>query len=81
MATFSTVPMEEARRALLSPRRATQEQYREYVRGLGADSAGQLELGEGDKPRTQSGRSSLSADCLIASDQWQGERKDGHGYG
>ena len=61
MATFSTVPMEEARRAVLPPRRATQEQYREYVRGLGDDTAGQLELGEGDKPITERARLKAAA--------------------
>jgi hypothetical protein len=61
MATFSTVSLEEARRSVLPPRRATQEQYREYVRGLGADSAGQLELGEGDKPITERARLKAAA--------------------
>ena len=61
MATFSTVPMEEARRAVLPPRRATQEQYRKYVRGLGDDTAGQLELGEGDKPITERARLKAAA--------------------
>src|SRR5215211_4882739 len=61
MATSSTVSLEEARRAVLPPRRATQEQYREYVRGLGADSAGQLELGDGDKPITERARLKAAA--------------------
>jgi hypothetical protein len=56
MATFSTVSQEEARRAVLPPRRATQEAYREYVRGLAPDSAGQLELGPEDRPITERAR-------------------------
>ena len=36
MATFSTVSLDEARRAVLPPRKATQAQYQEYVRGLTA---------------------------------------------
>ena len=44
MAKFSTVSMKEARESVLPPRRATQERYREYVRQLGTDSAGKLEL-------------------------------------
>ena len=61
MARFSTVPLEEARRAVLPPRRATQEQYREYVRGLSADSAGQLELGPDDRPITERARLKAAA--------------------
>jgi hypothetical protein len=56
MATFPTVPPEEAQRAVLPPRRATQEQYREYVRGLEGDTAGQLEPREGDKPISERAR-------------------------
>jgi len=56
MATFSAVPLDEARRAVLPPRRATQEQYREYVRGLAPNSAGQLELGPEDKSITERAR-------------------------
>ena len=53
MATFSTIPLEEARRAAMAPRRAAQEQYREYVRSLTPDSAGSLELGPEDRPVTE----------------------------
>jgi hypothetical protein len=56
MATFSTVSLEEARHAVLPPRRATQEAYRDYVRGLAADTAGQLELGPEDRPITERAR-------------------------
>src|SRR5919202_1462033 len=64
MATSSTVPMEEARRAVLPPRRATQEQYQEYVRGLTADAAGQLELGEDDRPITERARLKAAAKAV-----------------
>ena len=64
MATFSTVPLEEARRAVLPPRRATQAQYQEYVRGLAADSAGQLELGPEDRPITERARLKAAAKAL-----------------
>ena len=56
MATFSTVSLEEARTAVLPPRRATQEQYRQYVRQLTPEAAGRLELGEGDRPITERAR-------------------------
>ncbi len=56
MATFSTLSLDEARRAVLPPRRATQAQYQEYVRGLTSDSAGQLELGPEDRPITERAR-------------------------
>jgi hypothetical protein len=56
MATFSTVSLEEARTAVLPPRRATQEQYRQYVRQLTPDAAGRLDLGEGDRPITERAR-------------------------
>lgn len=61
MATFSTVPLAEARRTVLPPRRATQEQYREYVRSLAPDSAGQLELGPEDRPITERARLKAAA--------------------
>jgi hypothetical protein len=61
MATFSTLPLTEARRVALPPRRATQEQYREYVRQLSADSAGRLELADGDRPITERARLKTAA--------------------
>jgi hypothetical protein len=61
MATFSTVSLDEARRSVLPPRRATQEQYQDYVRGLASDSAGQLELGEDDRPITERARLKAAA--------------------
>jgi hypothetical protein len=56
MATFSTVPMAEAQRLVMPPRRATQELYRQYIRQLSADEAGQLHLGPDDKPITERAR-------------------------
>ncbi len=49
MARFSIVSLDEARRAVLPPRQATQARYREYIRSLNPDTAGQLELGPGDR--------------------------------
>ena len=56
MATFSTVSLREARTAVLPPRRAMQEQYRQYVRQLTPDAAGQLELGDEDRSITERAR-------------------------
>ncbi|HEY7068017.1 MAG TPA: hypothetical protein VII06_41585 [Chloroflexota bacterium] len=64
MATFSTVSLDEARRAVLPPRRATQAQHQEYVRGLTADAAGQLELGPEDRPITERARLKAAAKAL-----------------
>src|ERR671917_2821971 len=61
MAQFSTIALDEARRSVMPPRRATQEAYREYVRGLTPDSAGQLELGDGDRPITERARLKAAA--------------------
>lgn len=61
MATFSTVSLDEARRAVLPPRRAMQEQYREYVRGLSPEAAGRIELDEGDRPITERARLKAAA--------------------
>ena len=61
MATFSIVPLDEARRAVLPPRQATQGQYRDYVRSLTPESAGQLELGDGDRPITERARLKAAA--------------------
>src|SRR5215210_8850824 len=64
MATFSTMPLDQARRAVLPPRRATQEQYQEYVRGLAPDTAGQLELGDDDRPITERARLKAAAKAV-----------------
>src|SRR3954470_6287004 len=61
MATFSTVPLDEGQRLVLPPRRATQEQYRQYVRALSPDEAGQLQLGPDDKPITERARLKAAA--------------------
>jgi hypothetical protein len=61
MARFSTVSLEEARMAALPPRRATQEQYRAYVRQLTTESAGRLELAEGDRSITERARLKAAA--------------------
>jgi hypothetical protein len=61
MARFSTVSMKEARESVLPPRRATQERYREYVRQLGADSAGRLDLETNDRPITERARLKAAA--------------------
>src|SRR5215216_5776348 len=53
MATFSTVPLDEGQRLVMPPRRAAQEQYRQYVRALSPEEAGQLELGPDDKSITE----------------------------
>src|SRR4051795_10105737 len=64
MATFSTVSLDEARRAVLPPRKATQAQYQEYVRGLTPDAAGQLELGPDDRSITERARLKAAAKVL-----------------
>src|SRR5439155_23442152 len=61
MATFSTVALDEARRSVMPPRRAAQEQYRQYVRQLSAEEAGQLDLGPDDKPITERTRLKAAA--------------------
>jgi len=64
MATFSTVSLEEARRAVLPPRRATQALYQEYVRSLTAEAAGRLELSSDDRPITERARLKSAAKAL-----------------
>ena len=64
MATFSTLSLDEARRAVLPPRRATQAQYQEYVRDLSPESAGRLELGPEDRPITERARLKAAAKAL-----------------
>ena len=50
MATFRVVPMEEAQRLVMAPRRITEYEYRQYVRALDGDTAGRIELSEGEHP-------------------------------
>src|SRR4051812_13159739 len=61
MAMFSTVPLDEAQRLVMPPRKATQEQYRQYVRQLSPEEAGQLQLGPDDKPLTERARLKAAA--------------------
>lgn len=61
MAEFSRIPYSEAFHLALPARRALQEQYREYVRRLEPESAGQLQLGEGDHPITERARLKAAA--------------------
>src|SRR4051812_25898958 len=61
MAVFSRVSMNEGRRIALPPRRAVQEQYLSYVRQLGPDRAGRLELGPDDEPITERARIKAAA--------------------
>ena len=61
MATFSTVSLKEARESVLPPRRATQERYREYVRQVGGESAGRLDLEGEDRPITERARLKAAA--------------------
>jgi hypothetical protein len=61
MATFSTLPIEEARTQVLPPRRAMQEQYRQYVRQVSPENAGRLELGESDRSITERARLKAAA--------------------
>ena len=61
MARFSTIPLEEAKKAVLPPRRALQEQYQQYVRQLAPDQAGRIELEASDKPITERARLKAAA--------------------
>ena len=61
MATFSMVPRNEAERLVMPPRRATLEQYCQYVRAATPEEAGRLELGPDDKPITERSRLKAAA--------------------
>src|SRR5918998_1574635 len=61
MATFTLISLDEAKTASLAPRRAMQEQYRQYLRQLGTEEAGQLQLGENDRPITERARLKAAA--------------------
>jgi hypothetical protein len=61
MATFSKVPLEEAQRSVMPPRRAVQELYRQYISQLSSTEAGQLELGPDDKSITERARLKAAA--------------------
>src|SRR5437868_4742576 len=61
MATFTMVPRNEAERLVMPQRRATLEQYCEYVRAVTPEEAGRLELGPDDKPITERARLKAAA--------------------
>src|SRR5215213_10303345 len=61
MASFTTVSLDEAQRLVMPPRRAAQEQYRQYIRQLSPDEAGQLQLGPDDKAITERARLKAAA--------------------
>ncbi len=61
MATFTTISLDKARRSALPPRRAMQEQYREYVRSLAPDGAGRLDRESDDRPITERARLKAAA--------------------
>ncbi len=61
MTLFSMMSLEEAKTAVLPPRRALQEQYQQYVRQLAPDQAGRIELEESDKPITERARLKAAA--------------------
>jgi len=61
MATFSIMTLGDARTAVLPPRRATQERYRQYVRQLTPETAGRLELLDGDRSITERARLKAAA--------------------
>jgi hypothetical protein len=49
VATFQRIPVEEARKVVMAPRRLAQTEFRQYVRELNEDTAGRIELGEGER--------------------------------
>ena len=49
MATFRVVPLEEAQRLVMAQRRIAEAEYRQYVRALDADTAGRIELTNGER--------------------------------
>jgi hypothetical protein len=50
MATFQVVPLQEAQRLVMAQRRLAESEYRQYVRALDANTAGRIELSDGDRP-------------------------------
>ena len=50
MATFRVVPLQEAQRLVMAQRRIAEAEYRQYLRALDADTAGRIELTDGDRP-------------------------------
>jgi hypothetical protein len=64
MATFQVIPLQEAQRLVMAPRRLAETEYREYVQSLDADTAGRIELTDGD--RSISVRAKLKAAAKAA---------------
>jgi hypothetical protein len=52
MATFQRISLDEARQLVMAPRRLAQAEYREYIRQLDENTAGRMELADGDRPIT-----------------------------
>jgi hypothetical protein len=67
VARFSIMSLAEARTAVLPPRRALQEQYRQYIRQLSPDAAGRIELGLDDRSITERARLKAAAKAEGAS--------------
>jgi len=67
VARFSTISLAEARTAVLPPRRALQEQYRQYIRQLTPDAAGRIELSFDDRSITERARLKAAAKAEGAS--------------
>ena len=74
MATFQRIPVEEAQKVVMAPRRLAQTEYRQYVRGLDADTAGRIVLGAEDKPITI--RARLKAAAKAEGKELEIQRKD-----
>jgi len=74
VATFQRIPLEEAQKAVMASRRLVQTEYREYVRQLDPDTAGQIVLGEGD--RAISVRAQLKAAAKAEGKELEIQRKD-----
>lgn len=50
MAKFSVISREEAQRLVTASGRLAETEYREYVRSLNMNTAGRIELSEGEHP-------------------------------
>ena len=74
MATFQRIPLEEAQKVVMAPRRLAQTEYRQYVRELDANTAGRIALGPDDRPITV--RSRLKAAAKAEGRELEIQRKD-----
>jgi len=74
VATFQRIPVEEAQRVVMAPRRLAQSEYRQYVRELDASTAGRILLGGEDKPITV--RARLKAAAKAEGKPLEIQRKD-----